>query len=398
MTATTSSSDKEHLLTKELLTTCFTALFQMLGFGATIALLSRFVENELGGGGVAVGVAFGSFSVSAILLRPWLGSIGDRHGRRVLIVFGGLLVAVGTATHVFATSLTILVAGRLIIGTGQAAFFVGAATLVVDLAPANRRGEATSYFSVAVFLGSGLGPFAGQAMLDRYGFDAAFLLGAGLAACSSLVALGLPRRVPQTSERPVRIDQPARGGPPALYLKSVPPGLTMFLGLMSFTAFTGFLPLRAEELGIDDIARFFLLQAAVVIVIRLIGATVPDRLGPVRAGTLALISTVAGMTLMGIADGNIGLMVATAVWSIGVSMLYPAMLIAALDDVPDDERASAMGTFTLFFDLAGGLGGLLLGFAKATSGNQAPFFVAATAALLGIVAVRTWVAKSYQPT
>ena len=396
MTADASASDTQRLLSKELLTTCVTGLFQMLGFGATIALLSRFVQNELGGGGVAVGMTLGSFSISAIALRPWLGSIGDRHGRRILIIFGGLLVSIGTATHVFANSVAILVVGRLIIGTGQAAFFVGAATLVVDLAPANRRGEATSYFSVAIFLGSGLGPFAGQAMLDRYSFDAAFILGAALAACSSIVALGLPKRVPQTSERPVRIDQPARGGPPALYRKSVPPGLTMFLGLMSFTAFTGFLPLRAEELGIDDIARFFLLQAAVVIVIRLIGATVPDKLGPVRTGTLALTSAIVGMSLMGLAGGAVGLMVATAVWSIGVSMLYPAMLIAALDDVPDDERASAMGTFTLFFDLAGGLGGLMLGVAKATSGNQAPFFVAAAAAVLGLVAVRTWVARTYQ--
>jgi len=368
----------------------------MLGFGTTIALLSRFVETELGGGGVAVGITLGSFSVSAILFRPWLGLIGDRHGRRILIIIGGLLVGSGTATHVIADSVAALVAGRLIIGVGQAAFFVGAATLVVDLAPADRRGEATSYFSVSIFIGSGLGPFLGQAMLDQYSFDAAFLLGAALSACSAVVAILLPKRVPQTAERPVRIDQPARGGPPALYRKSIPPGLTMFLGLMSFTAFTGFLPLRAEELGINDIARFFLLQAIVVIVIRLLGATVPDKLGPVRTGTIALSSAVVGMTLMGLAGGNLGLMVATAVWSIGVSMLYPAMLIAALDDVPDDERASAMGTFTLFFDLAGGIGGLLLGVAKATSGNQAPFFVAASAAVLGLFAVRTWVASTYK--
>jgi MFS family permease len=382
------------LLSRELLTTCFTGLFQMLGFGTTIALLSRFVENELGGGGVAVGVTLGSFSVSAILLRPWLGQIGDRRGRRVLIIIGGVLVGSGTAAHVIANSVAALVAGRLVIGAGQAAFFVGAATLVVDLAPADRRGEATSYFSVAIFLGSGIGPFLGQAMLDHYGFDAAFLLGAALSGSSAVVALWLPKRVPQTSERPVRIDQPARGGPPGLYIKSIPPGLTMFLGLMSFTAFTGFLPLRAEELGIEDIARFFLLQAVVVIVIRLVGATIPDRLGPVRTGTIALTSGVVGMSLMGLAGGTVGLMVATAVWSIGVSMLYPAMLIAALAGVPDDERASAMGTFTLFFDLAGGLGGLLLGVAKATSGNQAPFFVAASAAFIGLVAVRTWVAST----
>lgn len=398
MTKTDPSAPRERLLSRELLITCATAMFQLLGFASTMPLLSRFVEGDLGGGGLAVGITLGSFSVSAIALRPWLGSIGDTHGRRILILAGGLLVALGTATHVFASSVLVLVLGRLVIGAGQAAFFVGSATLVVDLAPEERRGEATSYFSVAIYLGSGLGPFAGELMLDRFGFDAAFLLGAGFAATSAAIALLLPKRVPQTSERPVRIDVPARGAPPALYRQAIPPGLTMFLGLISFTAFSGFLPLRAEEIGIDNIAVFFLVQAAVVIVIRLIGATLPDKLGPVRAGTFALGAGAVGMLFMGSASSMSALVMATALWAVGVSLLYPAMLIAAVDRVPDNERASAIGTFTLFFDLAGGLGGLMLGLAKASGGNQAPFFVAAATGLVGLIVVRTWVATSVAGT
>lgn len=383
---------RERLLGRELLLACGTALFQMLGFASTMPLLSRYVEDELGGGGVAVGIALGSFSVSAIVLRPWLGSIGDRHGRRILIVMGGVLVGAGTAAHVLATSMALLVAARLVIGAGQAAFFVGAATLVVDLAPEHRRGEATSYFSVAIYVGSGMGPFAGELLLDRYGFGAAFLLGGCLAACSSLVGLALPKRVPQRAALPVRIDQPARGGPPALHRQALAPGLTMFLGIMGFTAFTGFLPLRAGDIGIDDVAVFFLVQSVVVVVIRIAFATLPDRLGAVRTGTLALVAGGIGMALMGVAPTMLTLVLATAVWSVGVSLLYPAMLIAAVDDVADDERASAMGTFTLFFDLSGGLGGLVLGLAKAGAGNQAPFFVAAAMATLGLLVVRTSVA------
>jgi len=381
------------VLSRDLLITCSTGFFQLLGFGLTMPLLSRFVENELGGGGVAVGITFASFSVSAILLRPWLGAIGDRHGRRVLILMGGLLVGLGTATHVFAGSVAILVVGRLIVGAGQAAFFVGAATLVVDLAPADRRGEATSYFSVAVYLGAGLGPLAGETMLTAYGFGPAFLLGAAFAVISGAIALLLPERVPLSDERPVRIDTPARGAPPALYRQAIPPGVAMFLGLVSFTAFSGFLPLRAEELSIDNIAVFFLVQAAVVIAIRLAAASLPDRLGTVKAGTLALGAGALGMLLMGVAGSMVMLIVATVVWGAGVSLLYPAMLIAAIDDVPENERSSAIGTFTLFFDLAGGLGGLVLGLAKAGGGNQAPFFVAAISAFVGLLVLRTWVAR-----
>jgi len=130
-----------------------------------------------------------------------------------------------------------------------------------------------------------------------------------------------------------------------------------------------------------------------VIAIRLAAASLPDRLGTVRAGSLALAAGAVGMVLMGLAGSTVTLILATAVWGAGVSLLYPAMLIAAIDDVPENERSSAIGTFTLFFDLAGGIGGLALGLAKASGGNQAPFFVAAVSAFAGLVLLRTWVAR-----
>ena len=75
-------------------------------------------------------------------------------GRRVLIIGGALIVAVSTAvlrrssTRCGASSLM-----RVVTGFGEAGFFVGAATMITDLAPVERRGEAVSYWSVAVYGG-----------------------------------------------------------------------------------------------------------------------------------------------------------------------------------------------------------------------------------------------------
>ena len=72
-------------------------------------------------------------------------------------------------------------------GFGEAAFFVGAATMITDLAPADRRGEAVSYWSVAVYGGLAFGPALGEAVHGDDRYTLAWIVSAGLA----LVAAGL---------------------------------------------------------------------------------------------------------------------------------------------------------------------------------------------------------------
>ena len=77
------------------------------------------------------------------LLRPFAGRIGDRVGRRVLIIGGALIVAVSTL--VLRRRPRALVARRRCASSpasARPAFFVGAATMITDLAPVERRGEA----------------------------------------------------------------------------------------------------------------------------------------------------------------------------------------------------------------------------------------------------------------
>src|SRR5205085_7403077 len=63
-------------------------LLYFTALGALLPTLPRFVEQKLGGGGLQVGIAVGAFAVSAALLRPWAGRLGDARGRRILVVGG----------------------------------------------------------------------------------------------------------------------------------------------------------------------------------------------------------------------------------------------------------------------------------------------------------------------
>ena len=88
--------DEKSLLTPQFAVVMLAAFAYFIALGALIPTVPRFVQDELGGGGIQVGVGVGSLAVTAALLRPLAGRIGDTHGRRVLAVSGAAVVAVSS--------------------------------------------------------------------------------------------------------------------------------------------------------------------------------------------------------------------------------------------------------------------------------------------------------------
>ena len=80
-------------------------------------------------------------------MQPLLGRLADRRGRRLLLLGGPLVF--GLVRRLFTL---VDIAGPLLVlraaaAIGDAAFVVGALTVVNDLAPEGRRGEAYSIYS-----------------------------------------------------------------------------------------------------------------------------------------------------------------------------------------------------------------------------------------------------------
>ena len=183
------STTSERVFTLRFALVVTSGLCYFMALGMLLPVVPQFVKHELGGNDVAVGVAVGAFFVGAVLLRPFAGRIGDRVGRRVLIVVGGLIVGSAGLLYVFASALVPLVVVRLLAGIGEAAFFVGAASMVTDLAPEAWRGEAISYWSIAVYGGLAFGPLLGNVLLDDDHFDRVWLTSAALAFVAGAIGL-----------------------------------------------------------------------------------------------------------------------------------------------------------------------------------------------------------------
>ena len=143
----------------------------------------------------------------------------------------------------------------------------------------------------------------------------------------------------------------------------------LLLGLIPFTGFAAFLALYGPEIGIDDVGPVFALYAGLVLLIRITAARLPDRLGWRIASTGALLSVGTGAALIGLWSSSIAVYISTVFMAMGMSLLFPALFSAVMNDTPESERSQAVGTFSLFFDLSQGLGAPLLGLVVALSGS-----------------------------
>lgn len=370
------STERPTLLTPMFLTVAFAELAYFTADGVLLPALPRYVAGPLGRGDVAVGLVMGAFSFSAFFLRPWAGAEADRRGRRLLMVAGASLFALSVAGYFVSDSVPVLVVMRLFTGAGEALFFVGALAANVDLAPPERRGEAFSFASLALYIGIGAGPFLGEVAIDGFGFEGAWTLSIGLALVAVALSLRLPAMRPEGVglERHRLVDR-----------RGLLPGVVLLSAIWGMSGFLAFVPLYAvRDLGMGGAGLVLGLFSAIVVAIRSVGATIPDRIGAGRSTRIALTLTSAGLLIVGLWQEPAGLITGAAVMGVGVALFTPALFSLAVQDVAANERGAVMGTVSSFLDIAFGLGAAVFGFVAAGVGRSGGFVVGSAVAAAGL--------------
>ncbi len=381
----------DRLLTKPFVLTMLAEFALCTSIGMLLAVVPVYAHDELGVGSFGVALAVAAVSPMVLGCQPLAGRFGDRRGRKFLIVAGGAIAALAVAGYVVADSLTLLVVLRLLTGAGEALLLVGAATMITDLAPEHRRGEALSLFSLGLWGGLALGPILGELVLGDDRFDAVWLLAAACCLASALIGLTLPETAPSREPEhhtTARLVHPAAIGP----------GVVLAFTVLGFAGIGTFGALYAREIGLDGAGSVFLTFSAVVVATRVLARQVPDRLGPKRTARVALSLIAAGLLTIGVWNAPAGLFAGTIVVAFGHALAFPSLMTLAVNAAPASERSSVVGTFSAFTELGFLVGALSLGAIASTAGYDGVFVVCALGPLLGVLVLsRLTVPRRVEP-
>ncbi|KAL6866450.1 hypothetical protein ACO1O0_002561 [Amphichorda felina] len=138
------------------------------------------IVAELDGGDDYIWVANGYFLTMASL-QPMFGQIANIFGRRWPMIGSTVTFVVGSGICGGATSMTMLIAGRVLQGVGGSGISVLVETVVCDLVPLRERGNYMAIVFGMISLGTSLGPLFGGLIVQystwRWAFYMALPIG-----------------------------------------------------------------------------------------------------------------------------------------------------------------------------------------------------------------------------
>ncbi len=342
------------------------------------------------------------FGVTKALANYFAGRLGDRWGRKPVLIAGWLVAAPFPFLLMWAPSWEWVIAANVLLGISQGLTWSTAVIMKIDLAgPANRGlamglNEFAGYFSVAV------AAWATGFIAARYGLrPEPFYLGVGF-----LIA-GLSLSVFAVRETHGHVAHEARLAgtdvdPPSQWevfrrtswkdrnLSAV--SQAGLVNNLNDGLAWGLFPLifAAAGMGLETIGLLAALYPAVWGASQLVTGGLSDRIGRkwLIAGGMAVQSV--GITIIALRWDYAAFALGSVLLGLGTAMVYPTLLAAIGDVAHPSWRASAVGVYRLWRDLGYAFGAIIAGFVADRFGlSQAALVVAAlTLASSMVVAIR----------
>ncbi len=166
----------------------FTLVIDAMGIGLIMPVMPDLIRDvrgaDLADAAIWGGILAAAFAVMQILFSPLLGNLSDRFGRRPVLLISMFFLAIDSLLMAFASSIWLLLIGR-IIGGITAATQSTATAYVADISDPAQKAANFGLVSAAFGFGFIFGPILGGS-LSEFGPRAPFIVAAGLAGVNFL--------------------------------------------------------------------------------------------------------------------------------------------------------------------------------------------------------------------
>ena len=253
---------KEKVYTRDVLLSMLAALCYMCSNMMTTPIFTGYV-GSLGASGFLMGAIGGLTTATSFVCRPVTGNLADRMEKFRLSLIGACMLLVANAGYVLIDYIPVVVALRVLQGTGYAFCSLGLSTWISMLLPRKKLGSGMGAYGTVNAIAMAVAPSIGIRMKDMFGYRWCFALAAFFAVITIAVILcirdrGRPAQTTITGKAP-------RGQ--LISLRAAPIALALFFLTIPYSANQHFLVNVVEMTGKTIRPDIFFTMYAIMLVI-----------------------------------------------------------------------------------------------------------------------------------
>jgi MFS family permease len=364
-TADAASSSAEKGGTWHIVSFVYFTFVCYLSIGLPLAVLPAYVHLRMGYSAAVAGLVISIQYIATFASRPWAGRISDRVGAKISVLWGmgccttsGALLVAAALLHALPwLSFSSLILSRLLLGVGESLGSTGSTLWGITSAGQEYTAKVISFNGIATYGAMALGAPLGVVLDQQWGLASLGLLTILIGAVSLALAI---RKSPVPTV-------PGEHLPFTSVLGRVAPhGLALALGGMGYSVLATFITLFYAHLHWNGAALCLTAFGVAFVLARVIFIQAINRFGGFQVAIACLTVECVGLLMLWRAGSPWTAFAAAALTGFGFSLVFPALGVEAIEDVPEHNRGSALGVFTgcadVSFFLTGPLAGMVIGF------------------------------------
>lgn len=339
---------------KKIFNRCFVSIF----LANSLMYLSQWMVNSLvakyadylGATASMVGIVSSVFALTALLFKIVSGPALDVYNRRIILILAMCVMGISYFGYSASSNVPMLVSFRLFQGCGQAFTATCCLALASDTLPPDQFGTGIGIFSLAQAVMQAIGPTAGLALMNRFGYHMTFVISGSIMVAAALLAACV--NVPYKKEKKFKITMDSIFAKEALL-----PVILIFFLSTAFSVINSFLIIFAGKQGITgNIGLYFTVYACTLLFSRPLIGKLSDRLGMVRVAIPAMFCFALSFLVISFSTTLLSLLTAGLIAGFGYGACQPAIQTLCMKCVSQKRRGAASSSSYIGNDLGQLLG------------------------------------------
>lgn len=311
----------------------------------TNALVPKLAES-FGASATIVGLVTGLFAATSLTVRPFVGAATFRFANHVLLAFTALLILGAFVCYALATSIEMVVIGRLLHGFGMGFLAPVTLALASDALPESRMASGIGIFSLGQAIAMACGPGIGLVLVGAIGYGPTFFIGAAAMGAVSVLAFFLRA----THTPPPHLQR--WGWSSFIAREAIGPAVVIFFLGGAYSVVNSFVILYGESVGVVEIGLFFTAYALALLISRPVTGRIADRFGVTAVIVPGTVIYGIAFVLLSTARSLPDFLIAATVSAFGYGICQPAVQALSLMAVDRSRRGIAGNTNYMGLDLS----------------------------------------------